>query len=147
MSYLYLPLTYSGESEQTFDLGTISIVIVNRYNYQTRCWSLDILDGNGNNLAAGLMMVPYVDILKGYPELKLRVGSLVPVENKAGDYNIPEYLGEYLQLFWYPPGETPELFDPNIMINPDTPVLTPLLFDDGTIVQFDDGMSVEAVSL
>ena len=145
MSYRILPLEYTGEGEQSFDLGLISIILVSRFNYQTRCWSLDILDANGVNLAVGLMMVPYIDIIKACPELKLRVGALVPVENFAGNYTIPESIGYNLQLFWYPPGETIELFDPSIMINPEVPLLGSFLYDDGAIVQFDDGTNVEGV--
>lgn len=147
MSYRILPLEYTGEGEQSFDLGLISVTLATRFNYQARCWSVDILDANGSNLAVGLMMVPYIDLLKACPELKLRVGALVPVENLAGDYSIPESLGYNLQLFWYPPGETVELFDPNIMVNPDVPLLEAFLYDDGSVVQFDDGMNVEGVVL
>jgi len=118
MSYRTLPLTFAAEASQSFDLGLISIVIVPRYNYQMSCWAIDILDANDNLLAGGLVAVPYVDILGGLPELKLRIGALVFVENNTGDYLIAESLGYNLQLFWYPPSEAVELFTPNPATGP-----------------------------
>jgi hypothetical protein len=104
MSYLILALDYTGEGHQSFDLGLISVTLVPRFNYSAAAWSLDILDTNDNMIVAGLMMTPYVDILKPYLELKQQLGSLVPIENRVGDYKIPQSLGFNLQLVWYPVG-------------------------------------------
>lgn len=104
MNFNILPLEYTGEGHQSFDLGLISVTLVPRFNYQASCWTLDILDANNAVLLAGLMMIPNLDILKPYPDLKQQLGALVPVENNVGDYLIPESLGYNLQLFWYPVG-------------------------------------------
>lgn len=104
MSYIILPLEYTGEGSQSFDLGNISVTLTPRFNYAAGCWSLDILDATGANLANGLMMVPNTDLLLGLTDLKLQIGSLVVVENNVDDYKNPESIGYNMQLLWYPYG-------------------------------------------
>ena len=98
-----ISLTNQGGVENSVNFGTGLYSLVTTYNYQARCWTMDILDGNGNLILAGIMLVPNVDLLYPYPAISALIGSLVIFEYKADDYQNPDQLGANVQLGWYPP--------------------------------------------
>jgi hypothetical protein len=101
--FTILGLSYAGEGHFTFNLG-VAVELVIRFNYTLALWSLDILDGNGNTMIAGLLMVPGVDLLKPYNSIKAQLGSLVVVEANPEDSGNPMMLGTNVQLLWFPVG-------------------------------------------
>ena len=102
--YNVLPLTIDGEGHNIFVLGGVQLELVTRYNYTAQYWVLDVLDADSNPIINGLPMVPNVDILKPYPDVKALIGSLVLVEQNAGDYTSSSLLGANTQLLWFPLG-------------------------------------------
>lgn len=90
------------------DLETTSVELRTRYSYLAECWTLDIADAQGEALITGLMLVPDIDLLKGYPELKETLGSLLLVERLRDEYKSPDALGLNTKLLWYAPGEEVE---------------------------------------
>ena len=99
-----MPLTIDGEGHNIFVLGGVQLELVTRYNYTAQYWVLDVLDADSNPIINGLPMVPNVDILKPYPDVKALIGSLVLVEQNAGDYTSSSLLGANTQLLWFPLG-------------------------------------------
>ena len=104
-----IALQSSGEGSFTVDLGDALVTLVCRFNYSAASWSMDILDAEGVVLVAGLMLVPNVDILIPYLDLKELLGSLVLVELNPNDYQSDALLGTNTKLLWYPPGVEIEL--------------------------------------
>lgn len=105
MAFTVLPLTTDGEATSEFTLGNLEVSITTRYNYSAQCWTMDLLDASGEIMLAGLMLVPNIDILKPYPDVKVDVGSLVLVEKATDDYKGEDSLGTTTQLLWFAPGE------------------------------------------
>jgi hypothetical protein len=101
----YIDLGNDGGALSTVPLGDAVITILQKYNYTSECWTIDILDAEGELLLAGLMLVPDVDILKPYPAIKETLGSLVLIEKNADDYKSPELFGMNTKLLWFAPGE------------------------------------------
>ena len=98
-----LPLTPQGCGDAQFQLGNVSVELMWRFNYTTLCWVLDVLDASGNLLAAGLCLMPGVNILKPYPDLVTSIGSFTVIEMVPGNYQDPTLLGTQVQLVWTPP--------------------------------------------
>ena len=102
---LRIDITNDGESWNTVDLNGAIVILVLKHNYHLECWYLDIYDSNNNLLLAGLMLVPNIDILAPYQQLKLTLGSLVLIEKNAGDYKLTENFGTNTNLLWFEPEE------------------------------------------
>lgn len=105
MSVRVIDLTNSGEGEYLVNLGDILVTLICRFNYSAEAWTMDIFDAEDNLLVAGLMLVPDVDILIPYTELKEQIGSLVLVELNADDYRSDDLLGTNTKLLWFAPNE------------------------------------------
>lgn len=103
MSYNVIPLTTDGEGHVRVNLGNTAVELVTRFNYTVGAWSLDILDAAGDTLIAGVMLFPWIDLLKPYPDLKALLTGLVLVENNPGDHQYPDLLGTQVQLLWGDP--------------------------------------------
>ena len=98
-------LQAAGGTSTSVDMGTAVYSFLVRYNYSARCWSLDISDAQGDVLAAGLMLVPGVDLLRPYPALRESIGGLTIYEKADGDYQSDSKLGTDVKLIWFPVGE------------------------------------------
>ena len=107
--YKTIQLAPDGEGSTTVSLGSLIVKLVTRYNYSAQCWSMDIFDSLGALMLAGVMLVPNVDLLKPYTELKSTIGGLALVEITAGDYMSPDLLGVNTMLLWYPVGVAVEI--------------------------------------
>jgi hypothetical protein len=93
-----------GGSPIIVTLGNAIVSMIPRYNYTASVWTLDILDTSDNVLAAGLMLVPNIDILTPYQQLKRELGSIYVTERYVGDHKNPDLLGTNVKLLWYAPG-------------------------------------------
>ena len=102
--YQLIQLTSSGEGITTVDLSSILVRLVTRFNYQAECWTMDIFDIDDTLLAAGLMLVPQIDVLIPLTELKERIGGLMLIELNPDDYKSDSLLGINTILLWFPPG-------------------------------------------
>jgi len=99
-------LTNDGCGKMDVDMGEAGFyTFVTRYNYTAGCWTLDIIDSAGAMLLAGLMLVPEVNILHAHPNIVEIIGALYLVENKIGQYLLPDSLGVTTYLIWYAPEE------------------------------------------
>lgn len=98
-----IALTNAGEGHATVNLGNTLIELVTRFNYSAQCWTMDILDSEGNPILTGLMLVPNIDILDAYQEEKKTLGGMVLVERSAGAYQSSDLLGASTKLLWFPP--------------------------------------------
>jgi len=98
-------LTPAGQGQSSVDLGFLLVSLTTRFNYLAKCWVLDITDVQGAEILLGLMLVPGVDLFIPYPQLKKTIGSLVVVEKNAGNYTLPDSLGENVKLLWFAPEE------------------------------------------
>ena len=108
--YNKIELSNSGENESIVELGDVLITLHTRYNYSAQSWTMDIYDATNTLLAAGLMLVPNVDVLHTYTALKALIGALVLVELNKEDYHSTETFGTHTALLWYPPGVEVELY-------------------------------------
>lgn len=100
-----IPLFSDGSTTTTSTLAGDIIGIRSCYNYSALAWQIDLSDIKGNNLLAGLMLFPNIDLLKPFPAISAKYGSLIPVEKNLDDYKNPNSLGNSLILLWYPVGE------------------------------------------
>ena len=100
----FIVLEAKSGSAFTVPLGDTVATFTPRFNYSSRCWSLDITDAEGVLLAAGLMLIPNVDILEPYQQLKRTLGSIVLLEKNVGDYRVADFLGMQTKLAWFAPG-------------------------------------------
>lgn len=100
-----IQLTNDGEGNTTVDLDDVIVTLVTRYNYSVSCWVLDIIDIDDNIMLAGLMLIPNVDLLAPYAEVKEQLGSFVIIEKNEGDYMSPDLLGTNVKLLWYSVGD------------------------------------------
>jgi hypothetical protein len=104
MAYTVIPTYSDAESRYSVALGGSVVSIVTRYSYSAQCWQMDLSDSLGNAILTGLMLVPGVDLLKPYPQIKRTLGSLLLVELTEGDYISPDSLGTTTKLLWFEPG-------------------------------------------
>lgn len=104
-----IELSSSGEGHTTVNLGGTIVELVTRYNYSAECWTMDILDDQGENILTGLMLVPDVDILAPYEEEKKTLGSLTIAQRYADAYLNPNVLGTDIVLIWTPVGEDAQI--------------------------------------
>lgn len=104
-TYNVIPLSSDPLGQVTVTLGDVTVTLVTRYNYSAACWCMDIQDANGDDLLAGIMLVPGVDLLKAYQEEKKSLGSLILAEKTAGAYMDPDSLGTTTKLIWFAYGE------------------------------------------
>lgn len=102
--YNVLRLPSDASSNLSFTLGNVAVSFVTKFNYTSSIWNLDILDVSGNTIVAGLALIPGINICAAYPELTDTIGSLVVMEETAGNYTDPTLLGTKVQLVWYPVG-------------------------------------------
>jgi len=100
----YIDLTADPGSPFTVPLENVVVIMIPKYNYSAKCWTLDIYDTQNDPLILGLMLIPNIDILIPYPSIKELIGSLVLVELNAGDYMDSESLGIKTKLLWFRPG-------------------------------------------
>ena len=103
-SFYVIGLTNDGHGRTSVNLGGTIVTLVTRWNTTVSAWSLDILDQSENLILAGLMMVPGVNLLKGYPVATAMIGGLSIAEKHSGDYRNPSLLGSDVILLWFPPG-------------------------------------------
>lgn len=101
-----IPLTNDGESRFNITLGDQVLYAITKYNLNAECWMIDLWAADETPLLSGVMLVPNVDILKAYPQLKRTLGSMVVQELNIDDYKDPDLLGSNVKLVWFPPGET-----------------------------------------
>lgn len=104
MEYTVIPLFSSPESTYTVPLDSSVVVkVTTRYNYSAACWTLDLHDSLGAAILTGLMLIPDIDILKPYPQVKKTLGSMVLIEKSAGEYQKTTVLGATAKLLWFAP--------------------------------------------
>ena len=101
----YIPLTSTGNCSTSVTLSTGNFSLLTRYNYQAKCWTLDITDTNLNDVVLGIMLVPGVLLLHAYPYVKSSFGDIFLVETVTGSYMIPDNLGKTNFLIWIAPDE------------------------------------------
>lgn len=109
-----IPLTSAGSRRISVPLGTdIGVITFRTYwNPLAPCWYVDLLDENDVMLAAGLAMVPRINIIRYDPVLvarigDLRVADLRPVGPRGPQNQTADILGKPngLQLVHFAPGE------------------------------------------
>jgi len=101
----YVELSPSSGSGLTVPLGDTLVTLIPRYNYTLSLWSLDIFDAEGIVLVAGIMLIPNIDLLSPYPQIKRTLGSLVLIELNVGDHKSVDAIGINTKLLWYAPGQ------------------------------------------
>ena len=101
---VYFDLFANGESRYVADMDGYLATFVTKYNYTAKAWSLDIFDADGVLLLAGIMLVPNVDVLDAYLQMKKNLGGLVLVEEVERNYTDPNKIATGTKLLWYPPG-------------------------------------------
>lgn len=106
MNYNLIPLTNDSEGHFLVTLNEQQLELVTRFNYLLSCWTLDILDAQGEPLQTGLMMIPGEDLLHPYRETADSLGGLLVIESTPGAYLQPDNLGSSVQLLWFAPGAT-----------------------------------------
>lgn len=62
--------------------GARSFLFTTKFNYKTVSWSVDIADADGNDVAVGRQLVPGLDILRGLPDMKRDLGSIIVIDMK-----------------------------------------------------------------
>jgi len=100
-----LDMKPDGEGRVLVDLGSALVYLVTRFNYSAKCWTMDMEDVQGSPILNGLMLVPNVDILHPYTQVRKKYGTFMLVEKAAGEYTKPDMLGVNTLLLWFPPGE------------------------------------------
>jgi hypothetical protein len=63
---------------------------------------MDLLDADDNALLVGVMLVPGVSLLKGFPALEAQIGTMRLFERVADAYQDPDFLGTDVVLTWNP---------------------------------------------
>ena len=106
---LEVPLSSDGQSTRVVPLGDVLVALTTRYNYYARVWVLDVQDAQGGDLLLGLALVPGLDLLAPYPQLKKRLGGLLLLQRRREAHRDPEGLGTDAQLLWFAPGEPVEV--------------------------------------
>lgn len=100
-NYNIIALNSEGENTTTVNLSSAVITITTRYNYSAECWSMDVLDVDGEAIITGVMLVPNIDLLAPYPAIKASIGTFLVVEKNDGDYKSPSLLGTNVLLLWF----------------------------------------------
>lgn len=104
---LEIPMSAEGGGRRSVDLGGNLVTLVTRYNYTLRAWAMDILDSVGADLLTGVMLYPGLDMLRGYPQIRKRLGALIMVESFREAHRDPNALGTSFVLLWFAPGDEP----------------------------------------
>lgn len=108
-NYNILSLTADGANTATINTPLGLFSITTKYNYSAACWVADIQDVNGATIIAGLMLIPNTDLLLPYPAVRSAIGTLLLVEQVAGNYTDPNGLGIYTRLLWFDPTSMVEI--------------------------------------
>ena len=83
------------------DSGSIRFNFFLRYNTESGCWVLDILDSSNNGLVSGINLVTGVNLLEQYSYLKLGSLRLIKVDTSLTDDLPTEYnLGTSFVIVW-----------------------------------------------
>lgn len=100
-----LPVT--SNPNQTFsstipiDNGSIKFNFFLRYNTESSCWILDILDSSNNSLVSGINLVCGANLLEQYSYLKIGSAYLVKTDTSLIDDLPTEYnLGTKFVIVW-----------------------------------------------
>lgn len=100
-----IPLFPNGSSSISVTLGVERVNIITKYNYAAQSWMICMFEQDDTPILCGLMLIPGVDLLTPYRQIKDRFGSLVLIELNEDDYKSPDYLGSKTLLAWYDVGE------------------------------------------
>jgi hypothetical protein len=101
--YFVIDLIPTGEASVTVNFPLVTLTFITRYNYSAECWSMDILDTDGNLILAGLMLLPGFNLIEQFPAQQEAIGSLIVSELNIEDYKQPYNLGSSVVLLWEPP--------------------------------------------
>lgn len=85
----------------TTELGDGVYALSTLYNYTIRAWTLDIHDANGEAVLLGLMLYPHIDLLRGFPTERARLGGLVLLEEHSEAHRAAPSLGTSAKLLWF----------------------------------------------
>ena len=96
-----IPLN-STPGEQTTTLGQTTVILRTAFNYSAKCWTMDIYDANRVPIVMGIMLVPFVDLLRAFPAAKEKIGTMILAADSFTSSADPESLGNSTMLVWWP---------------------------------------------
>jgi hypothetical protein len=83
------------------DNNSIKFNFFLRYNTESNCWVLDILDSSSNNLISGINLVTGINLLEQYSYLKIGSAYLVKTDTSLTDDLPNQYnLGTQFVIVW-----------------------------------------------
>lgn len=145
---LILPVNSTGDRRIQVLLGNNLLSIRTYWSPTVPAWYMDIFGPNGMPIAAGLCLVPIVNVLESQKNLTKAIGQFRVFTLDNGENNTEDSLGRTAKLWWFAPGEweaseveaefLAELpFDVRAMYTPPPPAPPPLVLDgswmlDGT---------------
>lgn len=104
---LIVPLTADPDSRRQIRLGGNTLSLRTYYVPLSRTWFMDVSDSDGVLLAAGLALVPLVNVLEASPELTRTLGQFRVIPLDASDENTSQ--NSIAPLWWFAPGEFEEM--------------------------------------
>ena len=84
---LIVPLTADPDSRRQIQLGGNVLTLRTYYVPIMRTWFMDVADVSGVTLAAGLALVPQINVLGGSPELTRTLGQFRVLPFDSADDN------------------------------------------------------------
>ena len=83
------------------DNSSINFNFFLRYNTESSCWILDILDSANNSLVSGINLVCGANLLEQYGYLRIGSAYLIKIDTSLTDDSPTEYnLGNKFLLIW-----------------------------------------------
>lgn len=100
---LIVPLTADPDSRRQIRLGDNTLSLRTYFVPTSATWFMDITDADGVLLAAGLALVPLINVLEASPELTRRLGQFRVLPPNTSDQNTSQ--DALAPLWWFAPGE------------------------------------------
>jgi hypothetical protein len=98
-----VPVTADPDSRRQIRLGTNTLTLRTYYVPAAAMWFLDIANSDGVTLAAGLALVPNINVLEWSPELTRTLGQFRVFPLDSDDENTAQ--DAIAPLWWFAPGE------------------------------------------
>lgn len=100
---LIVPLTADPDSRRQIRLGSNVLSLRTYFVPTARTWFMDITGVDGELVAAGLALVPQINVLESDPELTRTLGQFRVLPFDAADENTSQ--DAIAPLWWFAPGE------------------------------------------
>lgn len=100
---IILPVNAEPDRRFQIQLGENLLTVRTYFNESVPAWFMDLSDSDGQVLAAGLALVPTVNVLEASPELTRRLGQfrVFPLESTSQNTSA----SKVEPLWWFAPGE------------------------------------------